>query len=63
MAIIRTIEVHDPLAMLARNRQEDHELMDQIVQREGQEGFARAWFEAQGLASLVDTHRRLQRAS
>jgi len=25
--------------------------------------FPKAWFEAQGLASLVDTHRRLQRAS
>jgi hypothetical protein len=34
--------------MLARNRQEDHELMDQILQKEGREGFARAWFEAQG---------------
>jgi type IV secretion system protein VirB4 len=36
------------LAMLARNRQEDHEFMDQILQKEGREGFARAWFEAQG---------------
>jgi type IV secretion system protein VirB4 len=36
------------LAMLARNRQEDHEVMDQILQKEGREGFARAWFKAQG---------------
>jgi len=36
------------LASYARNTQEDHALMDAIVQREGREGFARAWYEAQG---------------
>jgi hypothetical protein len=25
--------------------------------------YPKAWFDAQGLASLVDTHRRLQHAS
>jgi type IV secretory pathway VirB4 component len=36
------------LAMLARNRQEDHALMDVILKKEGRQGFARAWLEAQG---------------
>lgn len=36
------------LAILARNTQEDHVEMDDILQREGREGFARAWLDAQG---------------
>jgi type IV secretory pathway VirB4 component len=36
------------LAMVARNTQEDHAVMDDILQREGREGFTRAWLDAQG---------------
>jgi len=36
------------LAMFARNRQEDHLLMDTILAEHGPEGFAPAWLEAQG---------------
>jgi type IV secretory pathway VirB4 component len=36
------------LAMLARNRQEDHELMDHILAEHGPEHFAEHWLTAQG---------------
>jgi type IV secretory pathway VirB4 component len=36
------------LAMVARNRQEDHALMDAILREHGPEHFARHWLEAQG---------------
>ncbi len=36
------------LAMIGRNRAEDHQRMDEILQREGWEGFAAAWLRAQG---------------
>ena len=36
------------LACLARNRAEDHALMDEILVTEGREGFAAAWLRAQG---------------
>lgn len=36
------------LAMVARNRQEDHELMDAILSERGREGFAAAWLAEQG---------------
>jgi type IV secretion system protein TrbE len=36
------------LAMLARNRQEDHELMDEILREHGPEAFPAQWLEAQG---------------
>ncbi len=48
------------LAMLARNRAEDHQLMDEIVTREGVQGFAPAWLEAQGFpdeAQWLRTYR------
>jgi type IV secretion system protein VirB4 len=37
------------LACLARNRDEDHALMDQLLAQEGPEGFAAAWFRHHGL--------------
>ena len=36
------------LAMCARNRQEDHDLMDTLLAEHGRQGFAAAWLEAQG---------------
>src|SRR5215510_6814661 len=36
------------LACVARNRAEDHEQMDTILEQEGREGFAAAWLRAQG---------------
>jgi type IV secretion system protein VirB4 len=36
------------LACVARNRAEDHALMDTLLAREGREGFAAAWLRAQG---------------
>ena len=36
------------LAMLARNDEEDHRLMDAILVEHGREGFAKAWLAAQG---------------
>jgi type IV secretion system protein VirB4 len=38
------------LACLARNRAEDHALMDTILAQEGRDGFAAAWLRAQGFA-------------
>ena len=38
------------LACLAQNNIEDHVLMDELLTREGPEGFARAWLQAQGFA-------------
>ena len=38
------------LACLARNRAEDHALMETIMATEGREGFAAAWLRAQGFA-------------
>ena len=34
--------------MLARNRQEDHERMDEMLREHGPEAFAQHWLEAQG---------------
>jgi type IV secretion system protein VirB4 len=36
------------LAMLARNDEEDHRLMDELFAQHGREGFAKAWLAAQG---------------
>ena len=36
------------LAILARNTQEDHEVMDRILAQEGRERFAQVWLRAQG---------------
>ena len=36
------------LACLARNRAEDHVLLDALVAKEGIEGFAARWFDLQG---------------
>jgi len=36
------------LDCLARNTEEDHQRMDELVQREGREGFAAAWMRAHG---------------
>src|SRR5215471_10662557 len=38
------------LACLARNRAEDHALMDRLLAEEGREGFAAAWFRTHGFA-------------
>src|SRR6266699_5449271 len=50
------------LACLARNRAEDHALMDTILAQEGREGFAAAWLRAQGFAKeatyVADGQRR-----
>src|SRR5919201_1407568 len=46
------------LACLARNRAEEHALMDAILATEGREGFAAAWLRAQGFpeeAQYVET--------
>jgi type IV secretion system protein TrbE len=51
------------LAMLARNRQEDHELMDAILAEHGPDGFAAAWLEGQGFpehAARLRTGTRLE---
>src|SRR5262249_25481166 len=53
----------DPLtlACVARNRAEDHVLMDQLLEQEGREGFAPAWLRAQGYdeeATYVETCAR-----
>jgi type IV secretory pathway VirB4 component len=48
------------LACLARNRAEDHVLMDKLLMEEGKEGFAAAWLHAQGFtkeATYVQTRR------
>ena len=51
------------LACLARNRAEDHALMDTILAQEGREGFAAAWLRAQGFAKeatyVADGQRRI----
>jgi type IV secretion system protein TrbE len=41
---------HGPLALdcIARNDAEDHALMDALLQQEGREGFAAAWFRHHG---------------
>src|SRR5262249_14791664 len=36
------------LACVARNRAEDHELMDKLLEQEGREGFPAAWLRANG---------------
>ncbi len=36
------------LDCIAKNKAEDHALMDEILQREGKEGFARSWLASQG---------------
>jgi type IV secretion system protein VirB4 len=38
------------LACVARNRAEDHALMDTVLARDGREGFAAAWLRAQDLS-------------
>ncbi len=42
------------LACLARNRAEDHALMDTLLAQEGQEGFAAAWLRTQGFTKEAD---------
>jgi hypothetical protein len=65
-AVRRALRFHLPLspltlACVARNNAEDHALMDELLQREGREGFAAAWLRAQGFteeAWYVETGRR-----
>lgn len=45
------------LAMLARNDEEDHRLMDAILARHGREGFVKAWLAAQGFPHAFDAER------
>jgi type IV secretion system protein TrbE len=48
------------LACVARNRAEDHTLMDTLLAREGRAGFAAAWLRAQGFeedATYVETYQ------
>jgi type IV secretion system protein VirB4 len=42
------------LAVLARNRQEDHERMDKVLEREGPEGFLDAWLREQGFPEAAE---------
>jgi type IV secretion system protein VirB4 len=52
------------LACVARNRAEDHALMDRLLEEEGREGFAAAWFRAQGFAEeakYVETQQQVAR--
>jgi type IV secretion system protein VirB4 len=42
------------LAMLARNDEEDHRLMDAILAEHGREGFAQAWLAAQGFPGAFE---------
>jgi type IV secretory pathway VirB4 component len=42
------------LAMLARNDEEDHRRMDEILAQHGREGFANAWLAAQGFPHAFD---------
>jgi hypothetical protein len=49
------------LTMIGRNRAEDHEHMDKILERDGREGFAAAWLREQGFpeaATQVEEERR-----
>src|SRR5262249_61658801 len=48
------------LACVARNRAEDHALMDQLLGEEGREGFAAAWFRTQGFPKEADYVQRVQ---
>jgi hypothetical protein len=48
------------LACLARNRAEDHALMEEIFATEGREGFAAAWFRANGLTKETSDVETLQ---
>jgi type IV secretion system protein VirB4 len=41
------------LACLARNRAEDHRLMDEILAKEGREGFAASWIRHHGYGDLL----------
>ena len=44
------------LDCLARNTAEDHRLMDEILQKEGREGFAAAWLRHHGYGEKVEPH-------
>jgi len=49
---------------VARNRAEDHALMDTILAQEGREGFAAAWLRAQGYEEEAhDVEERHQQAT
>ena len=50
------------LDMLARNTQKDHGLMDTLLQREGKEGFARAWFDHHGYHDAAKAVERNEHA-
>jgi type IV secretory pathway VirB4 component len=43
------------MCMLSRNRQEDHEAMDELLAQEGREGFAPAWFRKEGFPEAAAT--------
>jgi hypothetical protein len=40
--------------MLARNDEEDHRLMDEILAQHGRDGFVKAWLAAQGFPHAFD---------
>jgi type IV secretion system protein VirB4 len=44
------------LDCIARNRAEDHRLMDELLQKEGKEGFAAAWLRHHGYGEKVEPH-------
>ena len=59
---------HGPLTLdcIARNSAEDHTLMDDLMQQEGQEGFTEAWFRRHNhlqAAAHVAAWSRMQRAT
>jgi type IV secretion system protein TrbE len=53
---------HGPevLACIARNSKADHVRMDQIMAEVGPEGFAQAWFAAEGMPEAVDFFAKFQ---
>jgi type IV secretion system protein VirB4 len=44
------------LDALARNTAEDHRLMEEILAKEGREGFCAAWLRHHGYAEKVEPH-------
>jgi hypothetical protein len=43
------------LDLLARNRAEDHRLMDEMLQKEGREGFTAGWLRHHGYGEQLET--------
>jgi type IV secretion system protein TrbE len=44
------------LDMIARNTAEDHRLMDELLEKEGREGFPAAWLRHHGYGEKVEPH-------